>query len=109
MKNNIEKVYGKLPKKKLGLKNHKVDLGRVQDIIQIFSEGQDQFTTAASMEDRALEEYENSLKTLLRAEELITVIEVGAEDLGVEIPSDTQRLFDRVYSFISSAQDKLNK
>ncbi len=26
MKNNIEKVYGKLPKKKLGLKKHKIDL-----------------------------------------------------------------------------------
>ena len=32
MKNNIEKVYGKLPKKKLGLKNHKVDLSLVDDI-----------------------------------------------------------------------------
>jgi len=109
MKNNIEKVYGKLPKKKLGLKKHKIDLGVVQDIIQIFQEGQDQFTTAASMEDRALGEYENSLQTLLRAEELITVIEIGAQDLGVEIPSETKRIFDRVYSFISSAQDKLNK
>jgi len=109
MKNNIEKVYGKLPKKKLGLKKHKVDLGVVQDIIQIFKEGQDQFTTAASMEDRALGEYENSLQTLLRAEELIVTIEVGAEDLGVEIPRETKDIFDRVYSFISSAQDKLNK
>ncbi len=32
MKNNIEKVYGKLPKKKLGLKKHKVDLSIVDDI-----------------------------------------------------------------------------
>jgi len=109
MKNNIEKVYGKLPKKKLGLKKHKIDLGIVQDIIQIFKEGQDQFTTAASMEDRALGEYENSLQTLLRAEELINETYSQAQDLGVEIPSETKRIFDRVYSFISSAQDKLNK
>jgi len=32
MKNNIEKVYGKLPKKKLGLKKHKIDLSLVDDI-----------------------------------------------------------------------------
>ena len=32
MKNNIEKVYGKLPKKKVDLKNHKVDLSLVDDI-----------------------------------------------------------------------------
>tara|TARA_R110001606_G_C15038287_1_gene611889 strand:+ start:202 stop:576 length:375 start_codon:yes stop_codon:yes gene_type:complete len=32
MKNNIEKVYGKLPNKKLGLKKHKIDLGLVQDL-----------------------------------------------------------------------------
>ena len=32
MKNNIEKVYGKLPKKKLGLKNHNVKLSLAEDI-----------------------------------------------------------------------------
>jgi hypothetical protein len=109
MKNNIEKVYGKLPKKKLGLKNHKIELGIVQDIIQIFSEAQEQFSTAASLEDRALGEYENSLQTLLRAEELINEAYSQAQDLGVEMPSDTQRLFERVNSFIGFAQDKLNK
>ena len=29
MKNNIEKVYGKLPKKKVDLKAHKVALGLI--------------------------------------------------------------------------------
>ncbi len=109
MKNNIEKVYGKLPKKKVDLKNHKIELGIVQDIIQIFIEAQEQFTTAASMEDRALGEYENSLQTLLRAEELINEAYSQAQDLGVEIPRETKDIFDRVNSFISSAQDKLNK
>ena len=107
MKSNIEKVYSKLPQKKHNFRKHKVDLGIVQDIIQVFKEGQDQFTTAASMEDRALEEYENSLETLLRAEELINEAYSQAQDLGVEIPSETQRIFERVNSFISSAQDKL--
>jgi len=32
MKNNIQKVYSKLPKKKLGLKKHKIDLGIVDDL-----------------------------------------------------------------------------
>jgi hypothetical protein len=32
MKNNIEKVYGKLPKKKVNLKNHKVDLKSAQQL-----------------------------------------------------------------------------
>jgi len=108
MKSNIEKVYSKLPQKKRNFRKHKVDLGIVQDIIQVFQEGQDQFTTAASMEDKALGEYENSLQTLLRAEELINEAYSQAQDLGVEIPSETQRIFERVNSFISSAQDKLN-
>lgn len=108
MKSRLEKVYSKLPNQKVNLKAHKVELGIVQDIIQIFSEGQDEFTSAASMEDRALEEYRNSLQTLLKAEELINDAYSQAQDLGVEIPSDTQRLFDRVNSFVSSAQDKLN-
>ncbi len=108
MKSRLEKVYSKLPNQKVNLKAHKVELGIVQDIIQIFSEGQDQFSTAASMEDRALGEYENSLQTLLRAEELINEAYSQAQDLGVEIPSDTQKLFKRVNDFIGFAQDKLN-
>ena len=32
MKNNIEKVYGKLPNKKLGLKKHNVKLSLAEDI-----------------------------------------------------------------------------
>lgn len=32
MKSNIQKVYSKLPKKKLGLKKHKIDLSLVDDI-----------------------------------------------------------------------------
>ena len=31
MKNNIEKVYGKLPKKKVDLKKHKIDLALLND------------------------------------------------------------------------------
>jgi len=49
MKNNIEKVYGKLPKKKVDLKKHKIDLGLVDDIynesrriIEIFDEAVNQ-------------------------------------------------------------------
>ncbi|MCP4762789.1 MAG: hypothetical protein GY870_13505 [archaeon] len=43
MKNNIEKVYGKLPNKKLGLKKHKVDLYLIDDIkdnLQSFEEAE---------------------------------------------------------------------
>tara|TARA_R110002167_G_scaffold325354_1_gene531420 strand:- start:44 stop:373 length:330 start_codon:yes stop_codon:yes gene_type:complete len=108
MKSRLEKVYSKLPNQKVNLKAHKVALGIVQDIIQVFKEGQDQFTTAASMEDRALEEYENSLQTLLKAQELADEANSQAQDLGVEIPSETQVIFERIDSFISSAQDKLN-
>ena len=60
------------------------------------------------MEDRALEEYENSLQTLLKAQELADEANSQAQDLGVEIPSETQVIFERIDSFISSAQDKLN-
>jgi len=35
MKSNIQKVYSKLPKKKLGLKKHKIDLGIVNELVAI--------------------------------------------------------------------------
>ncbi len=102
MKSNIEKVYSKLPKTELA----KVELGIVQDIIQIFKKGRDEFTTAASMEDRALEEYSNSLKTLLQAKKLTDKAKTNAKSLGIEIPKETQRIFGLVDEFIKEAQQK---
>jgi hypothetical protein len=88
------------------VKGERVELGIIQDIIKVFREGRDQFTTAASMEDRALEEYSNSLKTLLQAQKLSEKAKSDAKSLGLEIPNETQRIFNQIDEFIKEAQKK---
>ena len=107
MKSNIQKVYSKLPKTELAkVELEKVELGIIQDILQIFKKGKDEFTGAASMEDRAKEEYGNSLKTLLQAQKLTDKAKSNAKSLGIEIPKETQRIFGLVDEFIKEAQQK---
>jgi|TARA_R100000479_G_scaffold172042_1_gene116211 hypothetical protein len=91
---------------KMLFSKERVELGIIQDIIKVFREGRDQFTTAASMEDRALEEYSNSLKTLLQAQKLSEKAKSDAKSLGVEIPNETQRIFNQIDEFIREAQKK---
>jgi len=88
------------------VKGEKVELGIIQDIIQVFKKGRDQFTTAASMEDKAMEEYSNSLKTLLQAQKLSEKAKSDAKTLGVEIPKETQSIFNLINEFTKEAQNK---
>lgn len=83
MKNNIEKVYGKLPKKKLGLKNHKVALGLVDDIysesrriVDIFDEAVEQYKDAADLLLRVSDLYDKEINKINDAIQ-------KANDLGV--------------------------
>jgi len=63
MKNNIEKVYGKLPKKKLGLKKHKVDLSIVEDIQNAYDNFRNSYDEASYLAyewgDEIIEAYED--------------------------------------------------
>lgn len=103
MSKHINKIFSMIQTE---LKSEKVELGIVQDIIKVFKKGRDQFTTAASMEDRAFGEYANSLKTLLQAQKLSEKAKSEAKSLGVEIPKETQRIFLLIDQFIKEARKK---
>jgi len=90
MKNNIEKVYGKLPKKKLGLKNHKVDLGLVDDIynegrriIEIFDEAVNQYKDAADLLLRVSSLYDKEINIINDA--IQKANDLGATDIENEL------------------------
>ena len=108
MKNNIEKVYGKLPKKKVGLKKHKVDLSLVDDIDKLTSEIQTDIDFSATIIDKidtqmvAVDVAMNEMRTVIEDAEiertniegqlgeidfLKTKVEEAANLLGIN-PSD---------------------
>tara|TARA_R100001198_G_C5046971_1_gene104874 strand:+ start:25 stop:453 length:429 start_codon:yes stop_codon:yes gene_type:complete len=108
MKNNIEKVYGKLPKKKLGLKKHKVALSLVDDIDKLTSEIQTDIDLSATIIDKidtqmvAVDVAMNEMRTVIEDAEiertniegqlgeidfLKTKVEEAANLLGIN-PSD---------------------
>ena len=88
------------------LKGEKIELGLVQDSLQIFKKAQDEFTNAASMEDRAKEEYKNSLKNFIQAKKLSDKSKESSKSLGIDLPSSTQKFFDKIDFFVKEAQRK---
>jgi len=103
MKNNIEKVYGKLPKKKLGLKKHKVDLGIVDELVDIkngaYQGGMD---TARKVVDIAIK-VNNTLNNLTDDVRYYnTYMSITYDDLGRQIEY-VQELMDKA----TTAADEL--
>tara|TARA_R110002073_G_C9051187_1_gene543960 strand:- start:46 stop:507 length:462 start_codon:yes stop_codon:yes gene_type:complete len=99
MKNNIEKVYSKLPqKKKLGLKKHKVDLYLIDDIkdnLQSFEEAESEASYLA---------YE-------LGDELINTIDRQQQEVGNEIDNfivnGSVRMLGEIAENISAAMNKI--
>ena len=98
MKNNIEKVYGKLPKKKLGLKNHKIDLTLADDLMQKsndlsallgFAEDDNDFLGSAVQRILMIDTELIDNKRLIEEfqEEYFKFLDL-ANELGVEIPNE---------------------
>ena len=98
MKNNIEKVYGKLPKKKLGLKNHKIDLTLADDLMQKsndissllgFAEDDNDFLGGAVQRILMIDTELIDNKRLIEEfqEEYFKFLDL-ANELGVEIPNE---------------------
>ena len=90
MKNNIEKVYGKLPKKKVDLKKHKIDLGLVDDIynesrriIEIFDEAVNQYKDAADLLLRVSSLYDKEINIINDA--IQKANDLGATDIENEL------------------------
>jgi hypothetical protein len=98
MKNNIEKVYGKLPKKKLGLKKHKIDLNLADDLMQksddlstlfSFAEDDNDFLGGAVQRILMIDTELIDNKRLIEEfqEEYFKFLDL-ANELGVEIPNE---------------------
>jgi hypothetical protein len=98
MKNNIEKVYGKLPKKKVGLKKHKIDLSLVDDLMQKsddlsalfgFAEDDNDFLGSAVQRILMIDTELIDNKRLIEEfqEEYFKFLDL-ANELGVEIPNE---------------------
>ena len=77
----------------------KIELGIIQDAVQEFKKGQDLYTSAISTMDRASDILDN-------AEKLFTKAEADAKQLGVDIPSSTAKLGQRIKEFAREARSK---
>ena len=106
--NTLQTIYNKL-QDKTELAKHKVELGIIQDIIKLLSQGQDLNTNASSALDRTLVLYQESLKPLRSANALIEKVKNDAKVLGIEIPKETLSIFERVTSFTDSSNNALKQ
>lgn len=88
------KFYNELRKFK---KAEKVELGLMQDVLADYKKGLDLFTSAKSTMDRASEILDN-------AERLYKKLEDNAKELGVDIPSSTAKMGDRLKSISKEAR-----
>ena len=108
MKNNIEKVYGKLPKKKLGLKKHKIDLGLVDDIkskgdsisemIGLVRQDKQDVEMAISKMRMIKTDYNSVIAMSDELDDLYNKFDEMAYELGLEIPDD-------IYSIGSNSKE----
>ena len=105
MKNNIEKVYGKLPNKKIGLKKHKVDLSLIQDIEIVLGTGFDIKDNASIIITDAKNKF-NEAKELLDFE-LVDAINQTQELINDAINKLNDLGVDDTYT--RSLDDKLNE
>ena len=106
--NTLQNVYDKLADK-TELAKHEVNLGIVQDILKLLSQGQDLNTNASSALDRTLVLYQESLKPLRSANALIEKVKNDARALGLDIPKETLSIFERVDTFINSSNNALKQ
>mgnify|MGYP003678237416 CR=1 FL=1 len=98
MKTNIQKVYSKLPKKKLGLKKHKIDLGLVDDIkskgdsiskmIGFVRQDKQDVEMAISKMRMIKTEYNSTIAMADELDDLYNKFDEMAYELGLEIPDD---------------------
>ena len=98
MKSNIQKVYSKLPKKKLGLKKHKIDLGLVDDIkskgdsiskmIGFVRQDKQDVEMAISKMRMIKTGYNSTIAMADELDDLYNKFDEMAYELGLEIPDD---------------------
>jgi hypothetical protein len=87
--NTLNKILKKITPVKTDLASEKVELGIMQDIISDYKKGIDLFNSAKSTMDRASEILDATEKLYERAEK-------QAKDLGIDMPSQTSQLGNRI-------------
>jgi len=102
MKSRLEKVYDKMPKKKLGLKKHKVDLGLVDDIkskgdsiaemIGLVRQDKQDVEMAISKMRMIKTDYNSIISMADELDDLYNKFDEMAYELGLEIPDDIYRI-----------------
>ena len=84
---------------KVALKNHEVNLGLAQDLLQEYKKAVNTFTDAESTMDRALQ-------MLKSAKKIYEDIEQKSKELGVDVDSQVKKLGTNLDSFIKSASKR---
>jgi hypothetical protein len=108
MKNILDKINKAHEVEATKLAKHEVELAIVQDIIKLFSDGQNLASTAGSMVDSSAVKFADALKPLEQAKKLIEKVLVDAKSLGVEIPKETLTIFNKVDEFIKYSKNSIN-
>ena len=108
MKSRLEKVYDKMPKKKLGLKKHKIDLGLVDDIkskgdsisemIGLVRQDKQDVEMAISKMRMIKTDYNSVIAMSDELDDLYNKFDEMAYELGLEIPDD-------IYSIGSNSKE----
>jgi vacuolar-type H+-ATPase subunit D/Vma8 len=111
MKNNIEKVYGKLPKK-VNLKNHKVDLALIDDVVNAYENIKNESDSlymkvrkAAQDIDEVTSESRNIIEKIYATEDNVSAIIESTNNLGIELPSEVSVAIRQLEAYRSDLEE----
>ncbi len=111
MKNNIEKVYNKLPKK-VNLKNHKVDLALIDDVVNAYENIKNESDSlymkvrkAAQDIDEVTSESRNIIEKIYATEDNVSAIIESTNNLGIELPSEVSVAIRQLEAYRSDLEE----
>ena len=111
MKNNIEKVYGKLPKK-VNLKNHKVDLALIDDVVNAYENIKNESDSLYMKVRKAAQDiYEvtsesrNIIEKIYATEDNVSAIIESTNNLGIELPSEVSVAIRQLEAYRSDLEE----
>lgn len=111
MKNNIEKVYGKLPKK-VNLKNHKVDLSLIDNVVNAYENIKNESDSlymkvrkAAQDIDEVTSESRNIIEKIYATEDNVSAIIESTNNLGIELPSEVSVAIRQLEAYRSDLEE----
>jgi len=112
MKNNIQKVYSKLPQKKHNLGKHKVDLSLIDDIVNSYESIKSEADGLMMDVRKAAQDID---EVSSRAKEIINQIDgtdsdvenivQSVNDLGIELPSEVSVAIRQLQAYRSDLSE----